>query len=388
MILHKVEIIVTSADPNEFISLLSSENITIFDVKMIDEITLRLCLSGKNVEKVKRFAGDRNDSIRVVRQMGIVVVLKKAMSRPILLMGMLVWLFLLLYLPSKILFVQVEGCVTVPEQFVIEKAELCGLAFGTERRAIRSERVKNLLLSEIPELQWAGVNTYGCLAVITVRERSVQERQEKVSRVSHIVATQNGVVSSLTVTKGTPLCKIGQAVTKGQILVSGYTDCGLVLRAEEASAEVMAITGRKVAMQTLQNQRVRKEIVDTQIDYSIQIGKNIVELSKRTGIPQAGCAKIYKKKYLTLPGGFRLPLAVICVKTEYYAEEDAVGDIDESELQLLTDSYLKRQMLMGRILSAKYELILDANTCGMKGIYICEEMIGKIRKEETLKENG
>ena len=141
-------------------------------------------------------------------------------------------------------------------------------------------------------------------------------------------------------------------------------------------------------MQTLQNQRVRKEIVDTQIDYSIQIGKNIVELSKRTGIPQAGCAKIYKKKSLTLPGGFRLPLAVICVKTEYYAEEDAVGDIDESELQLLTDSYLKRQMLMGRILSAKYELILDANTCGMKGIYICEEMIGKIRKEETLKENG
>lgn len=37
--------------------------------------------------------------------------------------------------------------------------------------------MKNALLSAIPELQWAGVNTYGCRAVISVRERTLPERK-------------------------------------------------------------------------------------------------------------------------------------------------------------------------------------------------------------------
>ena len=40
------------------------------------------------------------------------------------------------------------------------------------------------------------------------------------------------------------LCAPGQAVSKGQVLISGYTDCGLCVLSQRAQGEVMAYTGR------------------------------------------------------------------------------------------------------------------------------------------------
>ena len=43
---------------------------------------------------------------------------------------------------------------------------------------IRSEKVKNSLLQRIPQLQWAGINTDGCVAVISVREKTAIKNSE------------------------------------------------------------------------------------------------------------------------------------------------------------------------------------------------------------------
>ena len=58
---------------------------------------------------------------------------------------------------------------------ILERAEYCGVHFGAKAGSVRSEQVKNRLLFEIPELRWAGVNTTGCTAVITVAERQSGE---------------------------------------------------------------------------------------------------------------------------------------------------------------------------------------------------------------------
>jgi hypothetical protein len=172
---------------------------------------------------------------------------------------------------------------------------------------------------------------------------------------------------------------------KGQILVSGYTDCGLTLKAGAASAEVVAITKRSVTAKIPNNKIVRKQIIGTQTDYSIQIGKNVVELTSKTGIPEGRCAKIYEIDSLVLPGGFQLPVKLVREKTVSYSLEKTNDTMPENEIRFLAEKYIRKQMLMGRILSENYFNVATGDCYEMNALYICEEMIGKFRKEEILK---
>ena len=74
----------------------------------------------------------------------------------------------------------------------------------------------------------------------------MQQTDQKSAGVGSIVASRDGVITSITTTKGTPLCKAGQAVKAGQILISGYTDCGISIRADPAEGEVFAETYREM----------------------------------------------------------------------------------------------------------------------------------------------
>ena len=63
-----------------------------------------------------------------------------------------------------------------------------------------------------------------------------------------IVAAQNGVIKQITASKGTIVCQIGQQINKGDVLISGYTNCGIVLRAGSAAGEIYARTLHKVTV--------------------------------------------------------------------------------------------------------------------------------------------
>jgi sporulation protein YqfD len=152
-------------------------------------------------------------------------------------------MFLLtIFLPTRVLFIHVEGNSTVEERRILEAAQECGIRFGASRRQVRSEKMKNRLLEKVPELKWAGVNTSGCTAVISVREQPVQEQRTGYTGISSIVAACDGRITSCTVTKGNGLCAPGQVVQKGQLLISGYLDCGICIRVTGAEGEIFAET--------------------------------------------------------------------------------------------------------------------------------------------------
>jgi hypothetical protein len=80
---------------------------------------------------------------------------------------------------------------------------------------------------------------------ISENEREKDQNIQK-NTVSHIVAANDGLVDEITVTDGVQMCKVGQIVRKGQILISGYEDCGLFVRASNAQGTVYAKTSKQI----------------------------------------------------------------------------------------------------------------------------------------------
>ena len=378
-----VTVEVVSADIPGVLTTLGKSDIPIYDISQRDGLTVRLIIGREHYKKAASILNNRGDSHRLIQRNGLFWTAKQLLRRPVLVAGLCILLLLTVFLPTKVLFVKVEGNSSVPSRLILERAEECGISFGTSRAAVRSERIKNSLLEAIPELQWVGVNTYGCVAVICVRERSQTQQPKEDNRVCSIVAARDGVIQSVNVNRGTVLCAKGQAVTKGQILISGYTDCGFLIKAEHAEGEILAQTNRELTVLAPEKSLSRAVQTVSERKFSLILGKFRINFYKDSGILDTTCVKMYSESYLTLPGGFQLPVAIGVEQCTLYRCEEADNTEAENALVSFAQLYLPTQMVAGQILHRQEAV----SGCRLEGKYACLEMIGQVRYEESITEN-
>ena len=381
---RKVEI--TSADTIGLLNMIISSGVHIVNVEHCGELTVRFDVLDRDVEKVCVLSGRFGGSVKKLEKKGILWAMTAVKKRPAFVAAVMILLLLFIFLPTRVFFVSVEGNTTIPANKIIEAAADCGIQFGASARQIRSEKMKNALLQKIPQLQWAGINTSGCTAIISVKEKTEPESQHSsANQVSSIVAALDGIIQHCTVYQGNPLCKTGQAVKAGQILVSGYTDCGIYVQATRADAEIRALTSRELQVVTPQNALIRGEMITQKTEYSIRLGKKLIKLTKDSGILGTTCAKIYLEEYVHLPGGFTLPVALVKETTFVYAQADlSTPDDSDDWLYSFAETYLQGQMIAGEIISAQSNLeVVDGSTC-LNGRYACIEMIGRVKYEQTI----
>ncbi len=374
----------TSADPMSFFS---GCHVAAYDLEKVTDLQYRFRVQRQDLKRLRRFASRRGETIRLYRRDGIYWLLKTLVHRPVLVLGMAALLCLSLWVPGKIFFVQVQGNESIPAARIIEKAQSCGIGFGATRRQVRSEIIKNNLLSAMPELQWAGVNTYGCVAVITVREREDPPKEADPTGISSIVACQDGIIREITVLKGNGLVIPGQAVKAGQVLISGYTDCGLYIQGTFAQGEVYAITQREISAVFPTEYALRLEKIDQIQKISLIIGKNRINFEKDSGILGSSCVKIVQDYHLVLPGGFRLPVTLQVQRISSYREEPIFRD-NRAFLQTYARDYVNSQMVAGRMEGVGHVFTELSGAVRLDGVYSCYEMIGIHRKEENLLDYG
>ena len=378
----KVEL--TSAEPEKSLSEINEAGIEVYDVSFVNDLTRELRIMRSDFAAVRKITQRRGDSLKTRQYLGLFWEAKNLLFRPALMFGMSVILILTMYLPSRIFFIRVEGNQKISTRRILESVEACGICFGASRREVRSEQIKNALLYAVPELQWAGVNTSGCVATILVRERTGQEQQEQQWAVSSIVADRDGYITSMTAARGTALCRPGQSVKRGQTLISGYTDCGICIQAARAEGEVYAQTQRDIRAITPAHYLARgmqRRIVRS---YSVIYQKKRINLWKDSGIWDTTCGRIVKTYSLSLPGKFDLPIAFCVEETSSYEVFPSSLPQPQAERSLLSfaQSYLIEQMVAGTIQTAQFKTCFTDGAYHFVGSFICEEMIGRERSEK------
>lgn len=385
-----VRLRITTADTAALLSAISERSIQLFKVKSVSELTVEVVIYRADCTKVLRLAQKRGDQVQILNKLGLYWSVRRLSERPVLLVMLAFLLIAIAYLPGRVFFIRVEGNSAIPERLILARAQECGISFGASRRAVRSEKMKNSLLEAIPQLQWAGVNTSGCVAIISVTERTQSAEQTKIHGVASIVAVRDGVITECTVTKGNALCKVGQAVKEGEVLVSGYTDCGFKIQAAAAEGEVFGVTNRDLQVVMPSNYLQKGTVSRKSKKYSLLFGKNKINFFKDSGISPAGCDKMYTEYYLTLPGGFQLPVALIVEETIHYENTVQNTSAVSAEAMLLdyAESYLSGQMVSGTILNRSEAVEQLQDIYVLNAQYTCRELIGRAQSEEIIQHYG
>ena len=379
-----LELTLTSPGIETALEAINARGIPLLAVTRSDTLTVRFRIRRWDYRALAALCEKRGEKLEIRRRMGVYWAAKRLFARPVLLMGAALFLAAALYLPSRIFFVRVEGCQTVPARQILEAAEESGIRFGASRREVRSEKVKNALLGALPQLQWAGVNTSGCVATISVRERTMLEPTEPTPAVSSIVASRDGFILSATVTRGNGLCQPGQAVREGQVLISGYTDCGIRIQATAAEGEIFAQTSRNLTAVTPSTCAILGEETGAGKNICLILGKKRINLWKDSGILEGSCGRMDKEYTLTLPGGFSLPVK-LRVQT-YTRRETACAEVPpetaRGALSGFAGDYLASRMVAGQILAGQESVRLQNGVYRLEGNYVCAEMIGRVRTEQ------
>lgn len=381
-----VRIQITCAEPMRLISQICSAGVELMDICYQDCLTVQISAKRTDLHIIQQITAKNGGEGKLVWKKGIYWKITGILRRPFFLLGILLILALTLYLPRKVLFIYVEGNQTVLTREILEAAEKCGIVFWADRSEIRSEKLKNGLLNQLPQLQWAGINTSGCVATITVRERDDAQQQQMKEGVSSIVAARDGIIQEMTVTKGTALCQVGQAVKAGQTLVSGYTDCGITIKGLQAEAEVYAQTHRNVKVTTVTESAVKTQAVEKKKVCYFYWGDNCVKVYGDA--PQENEGTLYWQKTkrqiaLTLPGDFVLPAGLIIEEYTGYETDMHMCLDSETMLASFAKEYVTHQMISGRVITMTHDSEVGETNALVADFY-CVEMIGIVRFEQSI----
>ena len=382
---------ITAAEPERLLTQLIHSNIELLDITVIDFLTVKIKIRKSQYILVVNIAEHCGASCQLIGRIGILWSVQSILKRPVLLIGVLFFIFLSSMMNGRVFFIAVSGNEYVPEKVILSTAEGCGIGFGAKTSKVRSEEVKNLLLKQLPQLQWVGITTSGSVATIQVKERSVQDGAKHTQQgVSSIVSSRDGVISEMTVYKGTPIVRVGQSVQADDMLVSGYTDCGLVQLAEQAEAEIFAHTFRSVEAVTPTLVEKRGKCTKEHTCIKVRIGKKVINFCNHSGISDATCVKMYEEDYVTLPGGFQLPVSIIKMRTHRFCLSE--GECNPKEMKIwlpqFACSYINDQMIAGKILDMKWQWNIDERLGVLKGSFACHEMIGRVKFEEIMEQNA
>ena len=387
----KIGVDIVSTNMPGLLSRLLECNVSVEKIQQKEPLVYSCLLDRKNYETACEIAAKRGDKITQNSQRGVRTLAENILKRPFIVLGTMILLTLTMWLPTRVLFITVEGNESLSDKRILEEVARSGLFCGVARKEVRSEQVKNQLLSTLPELQWAGVNTRGCSATISVKEKQERQHDERREvKAGNIVAARDGVITNCIVQNGNPLCSVGKAVKAGQVLVSGYIDCGLWVRMVDCEAEIAADTVHNLDAIVPVTGIARTEIKNQKRTVRLMVGKKLINFSKDSGILDTRCVKIYESKYMTLPGGKVLPVVLIIETCMFYETADRMIEpvFSENMLREYSNTYLTQQMIAGHILKSEYRFYRNDDHYYLQGKYLCNEIIGKNVREERLYTDG
>ncbi|MEG2118099.1 MAG: sporulation protein YqfD [Clostridia bacterium] len=134
--------------------------------------------------------------------------------------------------------INITGNTALPEEQIFSVLRENGIYIGAYIPSIKCGRAATEIILDLPDLSSVSVVIKGTYITIDVIDRRRPIKGTEISGFGNIVAKRDGIIVSIEATSGKPVVKSGDAVCKGDLLISGaykgFTEMLLMTRAKGA----------------------------------------------------------------------------------------------------------------------------------------------------------
>lgn len=316
---------VTGAFPERFLNLCAQAGVGFWDLEWLDPHTLRLRVSRRDARRVGPLAEKVLCEARARRHLGFPYFLAGFRKRYALLLGLALSLAAVCLLSRFVLTIEVSGNETVSTAAILTELSRQGVRVGAYGPGLDVRRISQESLLRLDGLAWMSINLHGTRAEVLVREKLPEPEVRDESTPANVVAQADGVILDLEVLDGQAVFREGEAVLRGEVVISGtmdlrepeYSAVDAGQRLVHARGNVWARTYRTLTAQIPLEAQVKRYTGEKETQWSLLVLGRTVNFFGRGGVFSEGYDKIVETHPLTLPGGRVMPLALR--RTEYRA---------------------------------------------------------------------
>ena len=214
---------VTEGFPERLVNFAVKNKITIWDIKkikggMIGKIT------AKEYDALTVAAKECGCKIKVIEKKGLPFKIKKYKKHKGILLGAALFSLILYSLSSYVWSIKVVGNSQIPTEEILNIMDELGVSVGTLKKRINIPTVKQEAMIKLPDIAWISINLTGSHIDITVKEKIKPPDFNSEKKPCDIRAKCDGKIDRIETYKGTPAVNSGDAVLKGQLLISGVVE--------------------------------------------------------------------------------------------------------------------------------------------------------------------
>lgn len=370
---------ITGAAPQDCLNRLTREGIPFWSVERMDDLRYQISVPLRRKERVIGLAARSFCAAEVVSSHGLPLIWKQLLHRPALLLGVAAAIALCFLLQNRIWVIEVRGNDRVPQEVILRALADLGIKPGAESDDYDPQQIKMKMLNAVPELSWLAANRTGGKITVLVTERDASQEEGEKPQAGNLVASTDGIITDYSIAEGVRLISRGDAVTEGEILVSGLEDYGLCLRAVCAAGEIYANTWREGSVVT-PSYTLEKAYTGRQWkQITLVVGRKRIKLCGNSGISVGSCDKMISVERLRLPG-YEFP---ITLETEVYREYTLTERLKNPqtvrrELEFAWEQRLSSEMVAGVIGQTDYRFFRSDAVYVLQAESTCNEMIARL----------
>ena len=386
------ELTVTGADTEKFLNECAAKSIPLLYAKRLGNYDIRVAVPNGFVSAAERIAAGKNCSVERKRSTGARLWSGRVKRRILPVVAGAALILLLFWSRFYVWRIELSGNEKVSSGEILDVLSDCGVESGAFWPAFSSDKIRTELLYRIPELSWVQVNMRGSLAEVSVSERKDPPAMPYETEASDIIATNDGFIHSVIALEGAKSIKPGDAVNKGDVLISG------IVRSDFAEPYFVAAMGSVTAEVNASHTAVMPIEMLSKGDggkiktkYALILGNNRINFYSGSSISGAVCDKIISKWDFELGDIFTLPVSIVAEKEYYYslseAERDSTYSAEAMEISLRGYIPETAEILSEKLLFDDLDGLYVANLkCRWLGEIGMLSPISEARMEEAIRE--
>ncbi len=352
-----------------FLNLCCLKKIILWDLKNNNGVISACtdCVSYKKIRSVARKSGMK---VRIKRKYGLPFFLNNHKRRTGVIAGLLIGAALLLILSTRIWSIDVIGNVDVPSEKIIGVVQELGVRKGAAGAKINIKSTEFAALQKLQELSWLNINISGSKALIEVREAVDSPETDEDKSPADIVAARDGIITIIRPFNGTAEQEVGNAVVKGDLLISGIEENG------DKSVSFCRAKGYVVAKTNRSIKYNQPEIIVAQKPIAIKKRYILNLLSFNIPLGRINKEESYHEKRELVINNVTLPFGITeCTETVYEEKEIALSQAQRNALGFLRFADICTSEF--RYLEVEESEIISDNNGMYSGKFVCIENIGK-----------
>lgn len=264
--------------------------------------------------------------VKAEQRRGIPELLRRFFKRGGLVVGMLLSVAMIFMSGRVIWGISVVGNENISEITVKNILHDCGMRVGSRIDTLDIDNIQTRALIATDKISWISINIVGSVAEVEIRE-AVQPPPKDDIVCSNLIATHSGTIAYFDKVRGDICVSIGEAISEGQLLVSGvYGSDTQGLRFVRSRGSVFALCEREYDIKVPLQYTKKVYTGEQKTQISLIFFEKEVKFFGKCRNSYASCDTIDNVEYFNFFGLGKLPIAIRTVKYVEYEEKEAYRD--------------------------------------------------------------